>query len=265
MRIFQIIPATLFLFAAAWAMPAASGADAGAGDDSSSGGTPMVVELFTSQGCSSCPPADSFLQELSRRDDVLALSLHVDYWDYIGWRDTFASSQSTARQRSYARTMGQRSVYTPQMVIDGKFQEVGSRRSKVMKFLEYRAENPGHGQVKVTVALSPSGDLTVKIAPDEKGKGATKNATKNATVWLMEFDSRHETKVRSGENAGRTLVYVNVVRNIRSIGTWKGEAKTITVSAAELDASGERDGCAVILQTERTGPVIGAAWVKLRN
>ena len=261
MRTFPAPPLRLALFVTAWITLSAVTTNAFSRDDAPSDGTPVVVELFTSQGCSSCPPADSFLQELSRRDNVLALSRHVDYWDYIGWRDPFASPQSTDRQRSYARTMRQRSVYTPQMVIDGKFQEVGSRRSQVMKFLEHRAQDPEHGRVKVTVTLTPSGDLRTEIAADEKGG----KVTNNATVWLMEFDSRHETKIRSGENAGRTLAYANVVRSIRSIGDWKGEAETITVSAAELNASGERDGCAVILQTGRAGPILGAAWVKLRN
>lgn len=258
---FQTPPLRLALFVTAWTAFSAATTDALSRDNASSGETPVVVELFTSQGCSSCPPADSFLQELSRRDGVLALSLHVDYWDYISWRDPFASPQSTDRQRSYARTMRQRSVYTPQMVIDGKFQEVGSRRSQVMKFLEYRAQDPEHGRVKVSLALTPSGDLRAEIASDEKRR----KITKNATVWLMEFDGRHETKIRSGENAGRTLAHANVVRSIRSIGDWNGEAKTITVSAAELNASGERDGCAVILQTGHAGPILGAAWVKLRN
>ncbi len=261
MRIFQTPSLRGLLFVTAWTAFSAVTTDALSRENVSSGETPVVVELFTSQGCSSCPPADRFLQELSRRDDVLALSLHVDYWDYIGWRDTFASPQSTDRQRSYARSMGQRSVYTPQMVIDGKFQEVGSRRSQVTKFLEYHAKNPEHGRAKVSLTLTPSGGMTAEIVPDEKKQ----KVTKNATVWLMEFDRRHETKIRSGENAGRTLAYVNVVRSIRPIGDWKGEAKTITINAAELNASGERDGCAVILQTGRAGPVLGAAWVKLRD
>lgn len=212
---------------------------------------PTVVELFTSQGCSSCPPADAYLGELSARDGIIALSFHVDYWNYIGWRDPFASADATARQRAYGRTLHDRYSYTPQMVINGMASEVGSRRARVDAIIA-RESRRTRLRVPVTAVADGSGRLTVTV-PAAAYEG-------EAALWLIEFDREHVTDVARGENAGRKLRNVNVVREIHRIGTWSGEPLEETV---DLDTLGPepRGGCVVILQTAEAGPILGAAAV----
>ncbi|MDA0306891.1 MAG: DUF1223 domain-containing protein [Proteobacteria bacterium] len=209
-----------------------------------------VVELFTSQGCSSCQPADAFLGDLAKRDDLLALSIHVDYWDYIGWKDPFGSPENTKRQRRYARTLGMRYVYTPQMVVQGASHVTGSDRVKVAALIEKAARMP-----RVPISISrDKNNINIKVsggAPGEK-----------ATVWLAVFDNKHDTPVKRGENGGRTLSHYNVVRNMSRIGTWTGRAITIPTDVTDMRARG-RDGCAVILQSLSTGRILGAAKIVL--
>lgn len=215
--------------------------------------SPTVVELFTSQGCSSCPPADAYLRELSQRDDIIALSMHVNYWDYIGWRDPFASEATTARQHAYARVLHQRYVYTPEMVVDGMAGEVGSDRDKVALLI---ARESRRERLRVPVRVTPpaGGVVTVEIPAAEYDR--------TAAVWLVEYDRERVTHVRRGENAGRKLTNAHVVREIRRIGTWTGDALEISVPVAEMTDE-SRDGCAVILQAEEAGPILGAAQLSL--
>jgi hypothetical protein len=208
---------------------------------------PVVVELFTSQGCSSCPPADAFLGELAARPDLVALSLHVDYWDYIGWKDPFASPETTERQRAYARTVGRRMVYTPQMVIDGEKDAVGSDRSTVLRLIGAARRD----KIPVTLAKNAAGAWEA-VLPDW-----STSLNEPATVWLAFFDKEHVTPVKRGENAGATISNYNVVRDLRSLGQWDGKAARFL-----LDVTG-RDGCAVIVQEGRTGRVLGAALMTL--
>ena len=209
-----------------------------------------VVELYTSQGCSSCPPADAFLGELAKRDDLLALSIHVDYWDYIGWKDRFASPENTKRQRAYASKLGMRYVYTPQMIVQGAAHSTGSDRGKVLALIAKAKKNE-----RVAVKISRAEDgIRIKIA------GA--DTTEEAAVWLAVFDNKHETRIRRGENGGRTLSYYNVVRGMKRIGTWSG--KPLDIPTRNIDMSTEnRDGCAVILQSLSTGRILGAAKLAL--
>lgn len=211
-----------------------------------------VVELFTSQGCSSCPPADAFLGELAKRDDLLALSVHVDYWDYIGWKDPFASPLNTKRQRQYARTLGMGYVYTPQMVIQGADHATGSDRAKILAKIAKAAKSK---RVPVTISRA-DGQLSVKVP------GAP--TTDKAAVWLALFDRRHETVIKRGENAGRTLRYHNVVRKLVRVGTWEGQPLDIPTEIADMGAEG-RGGCAVILQSLKTGRILGAAKLDLNG
>jgi len=200
---------------------------------------PVVVELFTSQGCNSCPPADAYLTELARRPGIVALGYHVDYWDQLGWRDPFSSPAATARQRAYARTLGLRTIYTPQMVIQGRYDAVGSDRRQVAAALAAAATAPA-----VPVALTAeSGALTARIGA---GNGAGR------VLWLT-YALSHETVVRAGENAGRTLVNANIVRTIEELGAWTGDARNFTRA---LPAPG--NGAAVMLQAG-DGAVLGAA------
>jgi hypothetical protein len=214
---------------------------------------PTVVELFTSQGCSSCPPADRQLGELSKRPDVLALSLHVDYWDYIGWKDPFASPANTDRQRGYGKALKQRYVYTPEMVFGGLMHDPGTDPAKVAKMLRSAAESPGP---RVMPVLSRTAG---------NGLAVTMPATRLADpcdVWLVTFDRQHRTQVPRGENSGAMLTNSNVVRSLERLAIWDGKAVTWTVSPERL-AAGE--SAAVLIQLPSYGAVIGAARVERTN
>jgi hypothetical protein len=208
---------------------------------------PVVVELFTSQGCSSCPPADALLTELADDPDLLALSFHVDYWDYIGWEDPFAAAEYTQRQRDYVDGLGLRYVYTPQMVIDGRHNVVGSNRTGVMDAIEKAAQ----ASSPLTVTLDDVAGGTVRLsAGDAPAEGAT--------VWLVGFDDGHDTAITQGENGGRSIHNSNVVRALTKLGAWSGAAASFPVDLAKAKAAG-RGGCAVLVQQGRGGPILGAA------
>jgi hypothetical protein len=212
---------------------------------------PVVVELFTSQGCSSCPPADALLGELAQRPDVVALAFHVDYWDYIGWKDPYASRAFTQRQRDYAQALRLHMVYTPQMVVDGRTDVVGSYRREVEAAIANAAQRS-----KLTVTIESDGQgghrAVIPAAAGEPAGGA-------AGIWLAVFDGRQETRVTRGENGGRTLAEYNIVREWRRIGTWNGGAVTLPLDVPMDDP--DRNGCAVIVQAEPIGEILGAAIV----
>jgi hypothetical protein len=215
------------------------------------GPAPVVVELFTSEGCSSCPPADAFLGELAQRPEIVALAFHVDYWDYIGWKDPYAHAAFTQRQHEYATALGLHMVYTPQMVVDGRADAVGSERGDVEA---------------ATGKAAAASKLAIAIAKDAGGyrvaiPAAAPPASGPATVWLAVFDSEQETPVKRGENGGRTLKEFNIVREWRRIGTWNGEAVTLPLDVAMGGA--EHKGCAIIVQSGPVGPVLGAAVMKM--
>ena len=221
------------------------GATAWAGDARG----PVVVELFTSQGCSSCVPADRLLGELAALDDIVALSFHVDYWDYIGWTDPFASAETTARQHAYARALGQRNVYTPEIVIGGVTHRVGSDTDAVRAAIREVRETAGAG-AKVTIEMNGPDVLRVTVGASHYS-GA-------ADVLLVRYDARHETPVSRGENAGRTVINHNVVREFRKIGSWSGQETSFDIRWSEITDRGS-DSCAVIVQASGTGAVLGAA------
>lgn len=220
------------------------------GSESQSRPAPVVVELFTAQGCSTCPPADAYLGELASRPGIIALAFHVDYWDYIGWDDPFASKAATNRQRSYAKQLGLRYVYTPQMVINGTMEGVGSSREAISQLIADAAadKNP---HVGVAVTRAPGGQILVHI---EAGQTA-----EPATIWLVGFDREHTTQVPRGENEGRVLRDYQVVRSLKEIGSWTGEA--LDLSLAENAATGD-GGVGVLVQLRGTGRILGAACVK---
>ncbi|MDP6572104.1 MAG: DUF1223 domain-containing protein [Rhodospirillales bacterium] len=214
-----------------------------------------VVELYTSQGCSSCPPADAFLGELAGREGVLALSFHVDYWDYIGWKDPYASRAHSERQRRYARHFGKRYVYTPQMVIHGIAEELGSDRSKVLRRIDEAAKLE-----RVPVRIDHGADRgTITISVPQK---ATNDDVDIVMVWLVVYDRNHETAVKRGENRGRTIRNFNVVRGLRKVAAWRGEALEAEASLSDF-AAGGGDACAVLLQSRRSGRIVGAARLAL--
>lgn len=214
---------------------------------------PVLVELFTSQGCSSCPAADVILGEIKKRNDVVALSFSVDYWDYIGWRDTLAKHENTVRQQAYEKVLPSHRMYTPQIVVDGVQDMPGNQRQDVVEAIQRRVS--GQQGKRVSVALSQAGD-TVEVRI-----GALAGA-KPATVWLAHTLSSRTVNIGSGENHGRTVTYHNVVRDFSAVGRWSGEAMTLELPAR--GAPGENtDGVTVWLQTGNPGPVLGVGQLKV--
>jgi hypothetical protein len=207
---------------------------------------PWAIELFSSQGCSSCPPADRLLGRLARRADVVALSFHVDYWDYIGWKDRFATSVTTERQRVYARVLKQRYVYTPEMVVDGLAHDQGISEAAIEKLLAAaRRRSPRRATPQLT--CPPGEGLTISLTSFALEQGP-------ADVMLAVYDRRHSTPVHAGENTGRTIENFNVVRRFERISRWNGSAATWTVPA---DRFGADQGLAVLVQSPDQGPMLG--------
>lgn len=210
-----------------------------------------VVELFTSQGCSSCPPADALLTDLAKRDDVLALSVHVDYWDYIGWKDPYGTAAGTERQRDYARRFGLGYVYTPQMVVQGHAQMTGSDRSGALNAI---ARDQAMPHMNVAIRGNAAGATVVLPARD---------GGEVADVWAVAFDRHQSTRVERGENGGRTLNYSNVVRDLKRIGTWHGQAADLVLPIAEMGPG--HDAVAVLVQSQSSGTILGAAVLSLSH
>ncbi|KQB98302.1 hypothetical protein AL073_05345 [Loktanella sp. 1ANDIMAR09] len=206
---------------------------------------PVVVELYTSQGCSSCPPADEMLRDLAKRDDVIALALHVDYWDYIGWKDIFANPAFTARQHAYARAANATSVYTPQMIISGVEQVVGSRPMQVMDALLVQKEAGNLFDVTLT---RRDGAVLITAEPGQGG---------NYAVQLVRYLPEKTVDIRRGENAGRNLTYANIVTSWDVVAEWDGRSPL----ALEADAEGDNP-IVVILQQSTDGPIVGAAVLR---
>jgi hypothetical protein len=216
---------------------------------------PVVVELFTSQGCNTCPPADEFLGELAKRPDVLALAFHVDYWNYIGWADPYAKPWSTARQRDYQQSLHLRYVYTPQMVVNGAAQGVGSDRSEIESLIDAAQAKP-MPHPSLALHWLPTGALAVDV-----GDGPPPPAAP-AAIWLIGFDRSHTTPVLRGENEGKTLTEYQTVRSYRRIGAWAGWSMELIVPPDEAKALGE-GGVAVLLQAQGTGPILTAARISM--
>lgn len=201
---------------------------------------PVVVELFTSQGCSSCPPANANLIALARRPDVLALSFSVTYWDYLGWKDAFGRPEFTARQEAYEPRLGERGPFTPQMVIDGRVSLVGYDLAALNARLDALKSTPGPG-----VMLQ---DGRVSIAAGAAPAGG-------AEVWLVRYDpGLVEVPVRRGENAGRTLPHTHVVHALARLGTWEGRAVNFPLPADTPPLKS-----AVLVQERQGGPILTAA------
>jgi hypothetical protein len=202
----------------------------------------VLVELFTSQGCSSCPPADALLDELSRRPDILALAYHIDYWDRLGWKDPFSIPAATARQERYAQLLGLATIYTPQIVVDGRYEAVGSDRDAVAAAIAKARHEPPNLPVALAVE---DGKVHIEIG---RGEGMTA-----ASIVLVGFDRRHDTKVAAGENSGRELIDVDAVRGIALVGRFGG-AKTVIDAAIPWHS----DRLAAIV-TAPDGRVLGLA------
>lgn len=208
---------------------------------------PVVVELFTSQGCSSCPPADALLAEIAGRDDVIALALHVDYWDYLGWKDTFADPAFTRRQEGYAATAGATTIYTPQMVVGGVDHLVGVRPMDLADLIAAHKARPA----PVALGLAREGDR-VRIAAQ-----ADAQLPAGTTVQLVRYRPEAAVEIARGENAGRRLAYTHVVEAWSPLAEWDGREPL----ALDADAPGDA-AIAVIVQAPGPGPILGAAALR---
>jgi hypothetical protein len=216
-----------------------------------------VVELFTSQGCSSCPPADKIVGELARDPNVIALSMPIDYWDYLGWKDTLADSRFSARQKAYSHTRGDRDLYTPQMIVNGSAQVIGSDRAAIENAIRSTGKAEGVMSVPVTMTLSGK-QINVSV---EAGKAATGRGE----VWLCSVSRAVPISIGRGENRGQRVTYYNVVRNLVKVGDWNGAAGSWTIPLESISRDGV-DAAVVYLQDgnrERPGAMLGAAITAL--
>jgi hypothetical protein len=220
--------------------------------------TRAVIELFTSQGCSSCPPADQLVGELARDPSIVAISMPIDYWDYLGWTDTLASPGNSARQRGYARSRGDREIYTPQAVVNGAIHVPGGDESAIEQAIAHSGRDPLTLSVPVKVLLA--GDqlhVTVAASPHAGAGGA---------VWMCPLASAVAVHVERGENRGQTLTYHNVVRRWVRLGDWNGEDRSFTVPLSDAVQDGA-DSVAILVQAgtvENPKTMLGAAIEPLR-
>ena len=216
-----------------------------------------VVELFTSQGCSSCPPADKVIGELAKDPDVIAMSMPIDYWDYLGWKDTLADARFSARQRAYSKVRGDRDVYTPQVIVNGSTQVIGSDRTGIENAINETRKND---VMSVPVTLSLSGkEINVSVAASKAPTVA------HGEVWLCSISKAVPISIGRGENRGMEITYHNVVRNLLKVGEWNGSPERWTVPIENVLREGV-DGAVVFVQdgrSDRPGPMFGAAYTAL--
>jgi hypothetical protein len=221
-------------------------------------GPRAVVELFTSQGCSSCPPADAVMGTLAGDDSLVVMSLPIDYWDYLGWKDTLARPRDAVRQRGYAAKRGDHEIYTPQAVINGMTHVVGSDRAAIDKAIE--ATNRTHPALVVPVSITDDGaNLNVSVA-------AAKEESPKGEIWLCALTKNVPVAIGRGENRGRTVTYHNVVRRWLQLGVWTGTTQTFTVPKSKFAAE-DVDMVAVLVQAgsvDSPSIMLGAASAPLR-
>ena len=214
-----------------------------------------VVELFTSQGCSSCPPADKIVGELAKDPNVIALSMPIDYWDYLGWKDTLADSRFSARQKAYSHVRGDRNLYTPQMIVNGSAQVIGSDRAAIDGAITNTGKAEGVMSVPVTMTLSGK-LINVSV---EASKVAT---TGRGEVWLCSVSRAVPISIGRGENRGQQITYYNVVRNLVKVGDWNGGAGSWTIPLENISRDGV-DAAVVYVQDgsrDKPGAMLGAAY-----
>jgi hypothetical protein len=209
---------------------------------------PAVLELFTSEGCSSCPPAELIVNELAQRPGVLALSFHVDYWDDLGWRDRYSLASATERQRGYAHALHRSGVYTPQAVIDGSHDIVGSQRAALIEAISSRREG-------IATSIAVSGG----IAQIHVGRGSDRG---RANVLLVGYLREAITPIGRGENSGRTLKESNIVISLQELGQWNGKPQEFALDLSRL--SNNVTDIAVLVQSVGQGPILGAAAQPIR-
>jgi hypothetical protein len=218
-----------------------------------------VVELFTSQGCSSCPPADKIIGELAKDPSIIALSMPIDYWDYLGWKDTLADARFSARQKAYSQMRGDRDVYTPQAVINGSAHVVGSDRVGIEGAISDTKKS--EGVMSVPVSMSVTGkQINVSVAASKDP------AVTRGEVWICSVSKAVPIAIGRGENRGREVTYHNVVRNLLKVGDWTGSPANWTVPLENISREGV-DAAAVYVQDgnrDKPGLMLGAAYTTLR-
>ncbi|KPF66910.1 hypothetical protein IP69_14200 [Bosea sp. AAP35] len=202
-----------------------------------------VIELFTSQGCSSCPPADALFVELAKQPDLIALTLPVTYWDYLGWKDTLGKDSFAKRQKFYAKARGDGQVYTPQAVVNGVAHVVGSDKAEIERAAK---PAPGTGFVVKLSLKEEAGGLSVALEP------LGEPLERKAGVWAVATTRMVSVPITRGENQGKTVAYANVVRGLTRIGDWDGKAATLSAALAATQAP-ESDSYVVIVQVEQPG------------
>jgi hypothetical protein len=218
-----------------------------------------IVELFTSQGCSSCPAAHKVIGELAKDPSVIALSMPIDYWDYLGWKDTLADARFTARQKAYSQVRGDREVYTPQVVVNGFSHVIGSDRSGIEHAIGDTRK--ADGVMSVPVSMTVSGrQINVSVAASTGGP-----AVLHGEVWICPLSKAVPISIGRGENRGREVTYHNVVRNLLKVGDWNGSSQSWTVPLENISREGV-DAAVVYVQDgnrDRPGPMLGAAFTSL--
>jgi hypothetical protein len=218
-----------------------------------------VVELFTSQGCSSCPPADKVIGELAKDPSVIAMSMPIDYWDYLGWKDTLADSRFSARQKAYSRMRGDREVYTPQAVINGSVHVIGSDLAGIENAIGATGKEVGVMSVPVTMTQSGK-QLTVSVAAAGKAP-----FSQHGEVWICSISKAIPISIGRGENRGKELTYYNVVRNLVKVGDWNGNPGSWSVPLENVEHEGVDAAVAYIQDGSRDkpGPMLGAVYTSL--
>jgi hypothetical protein len=223
-----------------------------------SAGPRAVVELFTSQGCSSCPPADKLAGELAHDPSIIVMSLAIDYWDYLGWKDTLALPGHTNRQRAYSKVRGDREVYTPQAVVNGVVHTLGSDKGAIETAIDQTRKQDGTLSLPLSMTVA-NDDISISIP-------AAKSASQNGEIWLCPITQDVSVPIGKGENTGHTVTYHNVVRRWVKLGDWNGTARTFTVPVKDVTAVGG-DAVAVVVQSgtkEAPGNMLGAALAALK-
>lgn len=225
---------------------------------STSAAAANVVELFTSQGCSACPPADKVLAQLAKDPDTIALTFAVDYWDYLGWRDTYAKPEFTRRQREYAKARADHAVFTPQAVLNGRSAVIGSRQDEIRASFDVMKDNGETPDLAVTARIAD--DRVVVTLPAREHSG-------EASLWVAGYLPPKTVDIGSGENRDTAVTYVNVVDRMQVVGMWSGEAVTFELPLADVAPEGTA-GLAVVVQSKKgglPGPILGATRLALQS
>jgi hypothetical protein len=216
----------------------------------------IVLELFTSQGCDTCPPADKVLASYADRPDVIAISLPVDIWDYLGWKDTLASDKNSERQKAYAKARGDGAIYTPQVIVNGMIGVNGSDHKAIDEAIAVSQEALATSHVPIRFWHERNSIVI------EAGDAPPGLQNMDATIWFAVVQKKADVPIARGENKGKTLTYTNIVREMIPVGTWDGKAMELRLARTAIMRP-ETEACIVLLQKGQAGPILGAAWTGL--